>query len=107
MSQTPTPKKAMATAGTTFDPLPGPNVPHLTETVVTGKVPGTNPKCRVIGLIRDHFVIPEFSAEMGTGIFKIIIAGGLLWDDNLYVVSVWSDDPADSARAFLDTRPPG
>jgi hypothetical protein len=107
VSQTPTPKKAMATAGTTFDPLPGLNVPHLSETVITGNVPGTGPQCRVIGLINDHFVIPTFSVETGTGKFKIIVAGGLLWDNNLYVVSVWSDDPADSARAFLDTRPPG
>ena len=93
---------------TTFDkPLPGLNVPHLLETVITGTVPGANPRCRVIGLVRDHFVVPDFSVEMSTGKFKIIIAGALLWDDNLYVVTVWSDDAADSARAFLDTRPPG
>ena len=93
---------------TTFDtPLPGLNVPHLSETVLQGAVPGANPHCRVIGLVRDHFVVPDFSVEAGTHRFKIIIAGGLLYDDNLYVVTVWTDDPADSARAFLDTRPPG
>jgi len=93
---------------TTFDtPLPGPNVPHMSETVITGIVPGTKPQCRVIGVISDHFVVPDFQVEMSTGKFKIIIAGGLLWDENLYLVSVWSDDPDDSAKAFLDTRPRG
>jgi hypothetical protein len=108
VSQTPPPKKVKAAPSVSFDPpLPGPNVPHTTEVIITGAISGNNPQCRVIGLVRDHFVIPTFEYDTTTGVFKIRIVAGLIWDDNLYVVTVWSDDSAASGSIFLDTRPVG
>ena len=108
MSQTSAPKKVKAILETTFDPpLPGPNANHTTDIVIKGTVPGPNPQCRIVGLVRDHFVICRFEVNMSTGDYILTITGGLLWDDNLYVVTIWSDDGAASGGIFIDTRPPG
>jgi len=108
VSQTTTPKKVKAIIETTFyPPVPGPNANHTTNIEIKGNCPPPNAQCRVIGLVRDHFVIATFVWDNMTGDFTLTIPGGLLWDDNLYVVSIWSDDAAASGGIFIDTRPPG
>jgi hypothetical protein len=102
---TPTPTKKTTYAAATFNPpLPGPNLDHTNTTTITGQIDGNNPQCRLMGVSQNHFILLNCAFGLD-GKFTITISGGLLWDDTLYVLIVWSD--TSSGSIFLDTRPPG
>ena len=87
-------------------PIPGPNVPHLQATVVTGIVDGDSPQCSVEAILQPHPVLPAFAVGLD-GAFQVTIAAGQLMDNNLYRLTVWSINPAGSGSILLDTRPAG
>jgi len=87
-------------------PLPGPNVPILQPTIVTGNVDGISPNCKVVGIIVQHPVLPAFAVGLD-GSFRVTIAAGQLMDNNLYRLTIWSDDTGSSGSIDLDTRPAG
>jgi hypothetical protein len=91
----------------TFDPpLPGPNLPILQPTVVTGTVDGDDAVCSVDGVTVQHHVLSAFALGID-GAFRVTIAAGLLMDNNLYRLKIWSNNTGSSGQIDLDTRPAG
>jgi hypothetical protein len=91
-----------------FDNPPPPNLDHTSELRITGRaVLGTNPRCQVRAFSNSHEVVPAFSVGLGTGEFTITIAANSLWDNVLYLLVVFSDDPTELGSCYLDTRPTG
>jgi|GEM_PF-2744534 len=91
----------------TFNPpLPGPNLPILQPTIVTGTVDGDDALCSVDGVTVQHHALSAIAVGLDRT-FQVTIAAGQLMDNNLYRLKVWSNSTGSVGAIDLDTRPAG